>query len=106
MRYSTFQNAIKRLLFIRCKGDVILPEYGYYVDLSKKDADKIGVETITYIPLDGERYFDDEAKEIHETNKLSPNDYIFYSKEDKWKRPSIRPSIFTHPSLKDTIRLL
>ncbi len=97
-------NTIKRLLFIRCKGDIILPEYGYYVDLSKKDADKIGVETITYIPLDGERYFDDEAKEIHETvNKLSPNDYIFYSKEDKWRRPSIRPSIFTHPSLKDTI---
>ena len=105
-QYRTFNisEAIKRLLLIRFKGNLTLPENGYFIDLGENDAKRIGVKTIAYIPLDGETYFEDEPKKIKTTvEQLSPDTYLFYSKKNTTRTSTLRKDFFQNPSLQDTI---
>lgn len=87
-------DSIRRLLFIRCNGNLMLPEYGYHVDLSKEDTEKLKRKNIMYIPMNGEEY-DDLVKGINE-DIVQLSDSLYYSATTNSKT-------FFNPSLKDTI---
>ena len=105
--YNTFEvsDVIKRLLFIKFKGNILLPERGFYLDLSPKDAKKLNLKTIVYIPLNGDEFFGDEPISVNlKVSKLSENSKdIFYSEPDKFGNSIINKNFFINPSKKTII---
>lgn len=96
-------DSIHRLLFISTKGDLILPDHGYYMNINNKYSGELARETIAYIPMNGEEYTDLEKGINGKIVQLSVDeDSLFYSQNKNIDR-AILKRVFRNPSLKDTL---
>ena len=94
---------VKRVLFVKTKGHLYLPDMGYSFSIHNTDGKKHHQKNITIIPLDPEyfyEYYENQNKTI--TLTVHPlTDETYYL---KYKIPhSIREDFFDTPTVEDTI---
>jgi hypothetical protein len=98
---------MERLLFIKMKGHLQMPPFGdaYFLNLTKEDALKTGFNDILVIPLNAGVTQSDKDKVTLDLVPLSANEpTVFYTKQNNVdKGIGYNKSIFTNPTLKDTI---
>ncbi|RZL66517.1 MAG: hypothetical protein EOO93_05760 [Pedobacter sp.] len=106
-RAVRLSNEVNRLLFIKTKGHLKLPEYGngYFLNLTKEDAARVGFDDILVIPLRSEIYQSDKNLVKLDLVQLSENEpSVFYTKQSKAdSEATYGTKIFENPSLKDTV---
>ncbi|WP_026976800.1 hypothetical protein [Flavobacterium tegetincola] len=105
--YRTIQlsNQAKRLLFVKTKGDVIIPEWGYYLNLTPADAEKLGLKDILVIATNGENYVPSDTK-LQKINAMSLSNlepYIFIDKHKEIASNQKLIAILKHPKKTDTL---
>ena len=97
----------ERLLFIKMKGHFQMPpfDYGYFLNLTKEDALKTGLNDILVIPLNVGFAQSDKDKVTLELIPLSANEpSVFYTKQNNVdKGIGYSKKIFSNPTLKDTV---
>ena len=113
-------NTIQNLLFVLEKGNLVMPERGYFLNLSEEDAKKLGASDVLIIPIVSNR-----SGIYHQYNKnfkfelipIPENEHTYYSKKYEYKMENgikvivdetsdgkaYKESIFENPSVKDTI---
>ena len=62
-RWVRLSSNVERVLFVLEKGDFLLPERGYFLKLSEKDAERLDTSHILVIPLFG----DEPIKWVYDT---------------------------------------
>jgi len=116
-RVVQLSSAMEKLLFVLNKGDIYLPENGFFLQLSPKDAKRLGKDYILLIPLFPDRgsllynYDQDFTFEIIAVpgveNCYYTKNVSFFNTHNKDKIASendrYSASIFNKPTLKDTI---
>lgn len=106
-RAVRLSDEVNRLLFIKTKGHLKLPEYGngYFLNLTKEDASRLGFDDILVIPLRSEIYQSDKNLVKLDLVQLSENEpSVFYTKQSKAdSEATYVTKIFENPSLKDTV---
>ena len=55
-RVLQLSKQIQRLLFVKMKGNVVVPEYAYYLNLIPADAERLGLKDVLIISNGGEDY--------------------------------------------------
>lgn len=103
---SDVSREMQQALFIAMKGDLMLPEYIFYLDLEGEDIRKTGNRTIAYIPLDEEQFFYEKKKfsNLKMKRLIVEKDTLYYSLRKEMQESSINPRILNNPSIKDTIQ--
>jgi len=116
-RVVQLSSAMEKLLFVLNKGNIYLPENGFFLQLSQTDAKRLGKDYILLIPLFSDRgsllynYDQDFTFEIIAVpgmeNCYYTKNVAFFNAHNKDKIASendLYPaSIFNNPTLKDTI---
>jgi len=116
-RVVQLSSAMEKLLFVLNKGDIYLPENGFFLQLSPKDAKRLGKDYILLIPLFPDRgsllynYDQDFTFEIIAVpgveNCYYTKNVSFFNTHNRDKIASENDrypaSIFNRPTLKDTI---
>ena len=116
-RVVQLSSAMEKLLFVLNKGDIYLPENGFFLQLSPKDAKRLGKDYILLIPLFPDRgsllynYDQDFTFEIIAVpgveNCYYTKNVSFFNTHNKDKIASENDrypaSIFNKPTLNDTI---
>lgn len=104
-RNIQLSNQAKRLLFVKTKGDVIIPEWGYYLNLTPANAEKLGLKDILIIATNGENYIPSDTK-LQTINAMSLSNlepYIFMAKHKEKASNQTLISILKHPKKTDTL---
>ena len=95
----------QRLLFVKMKGNVVIPQWGYYSNLIPADAEKTGLKDILVIATDGEDYVqsDTELQTIVGVRLNNIDNGIFIDISKKKATDEKLISILKKPSKTDTL---
>ena len=95
----------QRLLFVKMKGNVVIPQWGYYSNLIPADAEKTGLKDILVIATDGEDYVqsDTELQTIVGVRLSNIDNGIFIDISKKKATDEKLISILKKPSKTDTL---
>lgn len=95
----------QRLLFVKTKGDVIIPRSGYYLNLIPAYAEKLGLNDVLLISGAGEDYVqsDTSLQTINAVRLSSLESYIFIDISKKKAIDEKLISILENPTKTDTL---
>ena len=95
----------QRLLFVKMKGNVVIPQWGYYSNLIPADAEKTGLKDILVIATDGEDYVqsDTQLQTIVGVRLSNIDNGIFIDISKKKATDEKLISILKKPSKTDTL---
>ena len=100
----------QRLLFIKTKGNLIVPERGFFLMLSPESAKALGQKYIIIIPLDGNRKSEfytsskqDLSFKVQQLHLDEPS--VFYTVDNDFSsKETIKKDFFTHPTTTDVLQ--
>ena len=95
----------QRLIFIKTKGDVILPRWAYYLNLIPADAEKLGLNDILIVSNVGEDFVqsDTNIQKINATRLSNLQNYLFIDISKKKATDEKLISILENPTKTDTL---
>ncbi len=100
----------QRLLFIKTKGNLVVPQRGFFLILSPASAKALGQDYIIIIPLDDDRqnvFYTDSKKDLSfQVQQLHPDEpSVFYTvNNDFSNRDGLKKDFFTHPQPTDVLQ--
>ncbi|MEO5911622.1 MAG: hypothetical protein ABIP95_12085 [Pelobium sp.] len=105
-RSIEFSKQAQRLLFVKTNGNVVIPQWAYYLNLIPSDAEKIGLKDILVIASNGEDYEQSDTKlqniKVLKLSNLENN--LFIDLSNPKPRDEKLISVLKNPAKTDTLQ--